>query len=159
MTKGKLKVPKVSKRNRKTNPWITDRIIASVKTKSTLFKEWVKSKSQKAPNGDVTKYNKFSTYRKFLKKVIKNAKSKYYCKKINEHEGDKKKTWAVVNELRGKGKGSIKPPFIINNTRITDRRIIANEFNKYFVSVASVMNSKVYESPGIPMLRVKSFEE
>ena len=35
----KLKVPKVTKRNRKCNPWITDGIIASVKTKSFLYKD------------------------------------------------------------------------------------------------------------------------
>ena len=64
----KLKVPKVSKRNSKTNPWITDGIIASVKTESTLYKNWVKSKNPENPNGDIDKYNKFSSYRKRLKK-------------------------------------------------------------------------------------------
>ena len=34
-----------------------------------------------------------------------------------------------------------------------------NLINILFQYLASVMNSKVYESPGIPMLRVKSFEE
>ena len=39
-------------------------------------------------------------------------------------------------------KKSIKPQFIINNERIVERRVIANEFNKYFVSLASKLNEK-----------------
>ena len=39
-------------------------------------------------------------------------------------------------------KKSIKPQFIINNERIVGRRVIANEFNKYFVSLASKLNEK-----------------
>ena len=87
----KLKVPKRTKRNRKANPWITDGIIASVKTKSILYKAWNKSKSSKNPTGDADKYRKFSDYRKNLKRIIKCAKSKYYYKKIYEHDGDMKK--------------------------------------------------------------------
>ena len=39
-------------------------------------------------------------------------------------------------------KKSIKPQSIINNERIVERRVIANEFNKYFVSLASKLNEK-----------------
>ena len=34
----------------------------------------------------------------------------------------------------------MKPAFIIDNKRITDRRAIANAFNKYFTSIATKMN-------------------
>ena len=40
-------------------------------------------------------------------------------------------------------KKGIKLQFIINNERIIERHVIANEFNKiYFVSVASKLNEK-----------------
>ena len=39
-------------------------------------------------------------------------------------------------------KKSIKPQFIINNERIIERRVIANEFNRYFVSLASKLNER-----------------
>ena len=151
----RLTTPKISKRNRKVNPWITDGIVASVKTKSTMYKTWQKSKKPSNPEGDIVLYTKFNSYRKELKRIIKAAKSKYYCKKINEHEGDMKKTWSVINELRGKSKTPIRPDFIIDNKRITDRRFIANEFNKYFVSIATKINSEVY---GLHEIRVASFQ-
>ena len=56
-------------------------------------------------------------------------------------------------------KKSIKPNFIIDNKRIIDRRIIANEFNKYFASLATIMNNKVYTSPGLHLSSIKSFED
>ena len=34
----------------------------------------------------------------------------------------------------------MKPMFIIDNVKITNRRIIANEFNNYFLSLASNLN-------------------
>ena len=46
---------------------------------------------------------------------------------------------------QGKNKRQIKPQFVINNEKITDRRIIANEFNKYFVSLASNLNNAYHE--------------
>ena len=49
----KLDKPKTSKRNNKVNPWITEGIKSSVKTKQKLYKQWAKTKSAKNPNGDV----------------------------------------------------------------------------------------------------------
>ena len=37
----------------------------------------------------------------------------------------------------------MKAVFIIDNKRIIDRRVIANEFNKYFLSLASKLNDQV----------------
>ena len=51
-----------------------------------------------------------------------------------------KKTWKIINELRGIHKQPIKPSFIINNERIYERRIIASEFNKHYTSIAEKMN-------------------
>ena len=48
--------------------------------------------------------------------------------------------------MRGKQKVEIKQQFIIDNKIIIERRIIANEFNEYFVSVASKMNDDANSS-------------
>ena len=80
----------------------------------------------------------------------------YYTKKISDHEGDLKKIWKIIKEIRGKHKNDIKPLFIINNERILNRRIIANEFNKYFISIANTMNEKVQESKGISLAEINN---
>ena len=136
----KLDKPKTSKRNNKANPWITASIISAVKHKRKLYNDWRKTKSKIQPKGDPSLHKVFVDYRRNLKHGIKKAKSTYYYTKINEYEGDMKKTWSLINEMRGKQKAEIKPQFIIDNKRIIERRIIANEFNEYFVSVANKMN-------------------
>ena len=129
-----------SRRNRLTNPWITSGIIASVKNKAVLYDKWKKTISKNIKGGDQSLYLDYKTFRKKLKGLINTAKRLYYGKKFKSCNGDMKKTWRLINELRGKTKQSIKPSFMINGQFVQDRRIIANEFNKYFTSIAKNMN-------------------
>ena len=111
--------------------------------KHELCREWNKTVNRKLPHGNPQLYEKFSNYRRNLKKIIKWAKSNYYGRQFEKSSGDMKKTWQLINGIRGKNKRSIKPLFIIDNERVIDRRIIANKFNQYFTSIASNMLSIV----------------
>ena len=75
--------------------------------------------------------------------LIKHAKSSYYFKKIEGCSGDMKKTWSLINYIRGKNKKEIKLLFKVGNQKVVDRRIIANKFNEYFVTLAQNMNNSV----------------
>ena len=155
----KLQTPKTTKRNPNNNPWITHSIIDAVNEKQTLYLQWKKTCTNKCPNGDRKLHEKFSNYRRSLKKIIKHAKNKFYNSKIVEHKGDPKKMWEIINQIRGKTKTAIKPEFIIDNKRIINRRVIANEFNKYFASIASNLNKNSMENneEGIPISNLPSF--
>ena len=154
----KLVKPKTSKRNNKCNPWITVSIINSVNKKHELRQEWDNTVTHKLPHGNPILYSKFSEYRKQLKKVIKWSKHNHYCNQFGKVKGDMKKTWELINSIRGKNKRAIKPLFTIDNERITDRRIIANKFNEYFVSIASNMNNQATAHNDIPITAVPSFK-
>ena len=71
--------------------------------------------SSKFPKGNLEKLEKYRTYNKHLKKLIKHAKSSYYSKKFEGCNGDMKKTWSLINEIRGKSKKEIKPLFKVGN--------------------------------------------
>ena len=133
------KSPK-SKRNCFINPWITSGIIASVKEKHLLYKKWKRSTTTHNKFGNHDYYIRYKNYRYILKRAIKMAKKKYYTGKFENVSGDLKKTWKLINELRGKVKQKIKPSFIINGQLIKNRRVIVNEFNTYFTSIATKMN-------------------
>ena len=75
--------------------------------------------------------------------LIKHAKSSYYSKKFEGCSGDMKKTWSLINDIRGKNKKEIKLLFKVGNQKVVDRRIIANKFNEYFVTLAQNMNNSV----------------
>ena len=158
----KLKIPRNSKRNNITNPWITDGLVCAINNKHRLHNDWKKTVSKKCPRGDVEKHEIFLTYRKTLKKVIKHAKENFYSNKFAECKGDRKKTWKIINQVRGKSNRSIKPLFNIDNKKITDRRIIANAFNKYFTSIAENMNAASYdgsEGVNITNSKIPSFHD
>ena len=88
--------------------------------------------------------------------VHKKSKTKYYAVKFDKFKGNKKKTWKIINEIRGKGKQDIKESFIIDNEHIVCRRAIADKFNKYFASIASKLNIDAYSE--VPITSFPSFE-
>ena len=70
-----------------------------------------------------------------------------------------KKTWEVINELRGKNLSRCKDDFVIDGQRVTCRRIIANKFCEYFTSLASNLNNNVLSNDSISLEPVKSFAQ
>ena len=106
----------------------------------------------------VEKLEKYRTYNKHLKKFIKHAKFSYYSKKFEGCNGDMKKTWSLINEIRGKSKKEIKQLFKVGNQKLFDRRIIANKFNEYFVTLAQNMNDSVTNEISISGAEIPSFQ-
>ena len=135
-----------SKRSLLFNPWITPGIIVSVSKKHYYYKQWKSSTSKKDKLGNLELYLIFKNYRRELKHIIKNAKKSYYCKRFNNVQGNMKKTWALINELRGKSKKSISSCFKIDSQLVEDNREIATGFNNFFSSIARNMNTKLYSS-------------
>ena len=149
----KLDELKCSKRTMQNNPWITGGLIVSINHCHDVYKAWVKVRKVKCTKGEKDskggscfcticiikrdKYVKYQNYRRTLNKTRDCAKAKYNCNKFKENHGNSKKTWELINKLRGKQQRKLKPMFTIDNEKITNQRIIANEFNKYFVSLAS----------------------
>ena len=138
---------KNSKRNFYANPWITPGITASIHKKNCHYKTWKKKRNLNYDQEVIAAcYDKYKGYRRYLKKIIKLAKRNYYNKRFQNVQGDLKKTWSLINELRGKTKRNIKASFIINGEMVEDRRQVANEFNTFFASVAKKLNAKLYSS-------------
>jgi hypothetical protein len=155
----KLDKPKITKRTPQNNPWISESIKAAIEKKHLLKDDWVNSINKKLnPGGCPTLHKIFTDYRRTLKHVINSAKDMHTCNKINENKHDRKKTWQIINELRGKTKKLIKPCIVIDNKKITDRRVIANEFNNYFNSIASKLNESIIDG-NLSGSKFSSFEE
>ena len=148
-----------SKRNRHINPWITNGLIKSINHKTFLYHKWKSTCNKKLPKGDESTYNKYKGYRKQLKYLINHTKKQYHSKKFDNVKGDSKKTWKLINELRGKDKNRCKPHFIINGSIVQNRRAIANEFNLYFNSIASNLNAQIVTANGIMINPLPSFHD
>ena len=151
----KLATPKTTKRNFINNPWITAGITKSILVNDQLYENWIGS-FKSIDGGDEELKKKHKKHQKVLRWVIKKAKSDYYYSKFEKSKGDKKKTWKIINELRGKEKQNVKASFMIGNERILCRRLIAEKFNKYFLSLATNLNNEAYSS--LPLTSFPPFE-
>ena len=141
----KLAKPKITKRNHINNPWISKGIIESIHKNDKLYDDWKGSVSKKCQGGNEKLKSIQVEHQNLLRFIIKKAKSKHYSDKFQKFHGDKKRTWKLINELRGKEKQEIKASFIISNERIVCRRVIANKFNAYFAEIAQKLNEDAYK--------------
>ena len=155
----KLLTPRTTKRNCITNPWITRGLVNSIEKKARLYFEWRDSCTIECPNGNLTKLLSYKEYKQFLKHAIKRAKLMYYTNKFDESCKNPKKTWQIINEIRGKSKLSSKDDFVVDGRRITCRRVIANKFNEYFTSIASKLNEKFLSEDGLRIEQLESFTQ
>ena len=135
-----------SKRTLLFNPWITPGIITSVNKKHYLYQQWKKTTTKKDRLGNLELYLIYKKFRRQLKQIIKLAKKKHYSQRFNAVKGNMKKTWSLINELRGKAKKSLNSCFKIDGQLVEDKREIANGFNNFFASIARNMNAKLHSS-------------
>ena len=141
----KLSKPKTSKRTRLNNPWITNGILESITKNDKLYENWKISITKQHPLGDDNLKQIHINHQNLLRFLIKKAKANYHAEKFKEFNGNKKRIWQLINELRGKVKSEMKSSFIINNERIICRRLIAEKFNSYFANIASELNKDAYK--------------
>ena len=81
------------------NPWMTNGLKKSSKRKQKLYNKFLKSRT----NLDNENYK---NYKKIFQKLLIKAKSNYFSGLLNQHKGDSKKVWRIVNEVVGRKKTS-----------------------------------------------------
>lgn len=130
-----------STRNFIDKPWMSVGLAMSSKTKNQLHVDLIKARRKNDPC--VTFYEKkYTDYRRRFTALVRQAQIKYYSDRFNKCNGDMKKYWKVLNEMRHKRKSISFPNYIeVNQQLITDRRIIVNRFNDYFVNIAQNLNN------------------
>ena len=86
----------------------------------------------------------FQQFQKTLKCTIKMAKKMYFHKTYNLYKGDIKKTWLIINKtLSNKKTSDLSQSSSIGNKIIPDPNDIANEFNKYFISIGKQISNQI----------------
>ena len=131
-----------SRRNFVDHPWITTAVAKSCKTKSRLYKTWLRAKG--SPRGTQA-YENYKFYRSKLRDIIRESKIDYFKKQFQKSSGNLRKSWNIVNQIRCKYKKIKSPTYLdFNGQLITNRMQIACQFNKYFTEVAQNLNNDKY---------------
>ena len=97
--------------------------------------------------------NNLTEFKKLRNKVtqlIKDSKKQSYEKKIEEGKSDPKSIWKIFKEHGASSKKIQKSNNInqlnIDGCEITDNKDIANEFNNFFVNIATKLSAPIPES-------------
>ena len=93
--------------------------------------------------------DKYKTYKNKLTNTICFAERLYYQEKFELAKGNMKKTWQVMkNVINPNIQNQTIDKIAINQSISTDKYIIVNTFNDYFVNVGPTLASKVPPVPG-----------
>ena len=130
-----------SKRNFIDKPWISLGIAKACETKNKLHVNVISARKKGDPNLNALEAN-YKLYRSKLDKIKKEAKESFLRKRFEKCQGDLKKCWKVINEMRHKKKSLSFPNYIeYNRQLITDRRVIVQKLNSHFVDLAKNLNA------------------
>ena len=122
---------------RSENAWISIGLRKLSKTKEKLYKKFLTNKT-------VESETKYKVYRNELNHLIRIAKKNYYNNRFSQAHNNLKSTWKVINELAGKKQSTRLLPssFKVENNEVNDTRLIANQFNEFFVNVGPNLAKK-----------------
>ena len=134
-----------SKQKQFSKPWITNGILKSIKNKQGMYRTHFLSNNPVK----TAEYKKYANKLNHLKTVSKRV---YYCKQFNLHRNNLKVTWKLIGTLiKRNTKGQMSPSRIImNNKTFTNKLDIAEQFNKYFISVGPSLASTIDDYDEVP---------
>jgi len=117
-------------KKREQKPWMTKGLLNACKKKNTLYRVFLKQRTEKAEI-------KYKAYKNKLTKILRLRKETYYSSCLEENKGNMKGTWKIINGLiRKKVNEDAYPKFIIKDNRCIDKKQdVAEEFNDFFVNV------------------------
>ena len=129
-------------KKRRENPWMTNSIYNSIKTKNKLY--FIKQKYRSFVNE-----NNYRKHRNLLNRVIKLAKKQYYKDKLHKSANRSKAIWSVINEIlsKKKTKNTIKTIKNSSGCSLNEPFQIANAFNLYFAEIGKKLAADIPNTP------------
>ena len=119
-------------------PWILPWLENACDRKNRLYKDWVSHPTDK-------NYQSYKKMKLFCNKRINKAKAKFYKNYFDEHFGDSKKQWNMINSLLNRNRKKVNVAKLTDKDglSVTSAEAIAGKFNDYFGNIAKNLKSKI----------------
>ena len=129
---------------RLNNPWITQAVINSIRTKNNLYKDF--------KVGAVSKEH-YRQYRNSLNTTIKHAKQSYYLNIFRNFKNNTKTIWNTINQLTNNNvrKNTEINNIIYKNNKLSNPLDIATAFNDFFTNIAHELHQHLPRSNTDPI--------
>jgi len=128
-------------------------LLTSRRTKNILHKTAI---------GNPTDFNIqfYKTYRNLYNSIVRKAKALYYEKELLLSKKNPRKTWDIMREAMNTGSNvSSIPEIIDNNLIISDNKLKAEAFNKFFSNIGRQINSNITASSTDPDFYLNDLSE
>ena len=127
------------------NPWLTTGILKSIKTKSRLYKLFLRKPSHERESN-------YKSFRNKLTCLVRIARKNYYDNKLDKAKANLKQTWKILNEVinRRVAKSPYPASFTKNEMEISNPTDIANNFCDYFTNTGPNLASKIPSTNSSP---------
>ena len=126
-------------------PWLSDGLRNAIKQKNKLYIKSIRIRTAQ----NETRYK---TYRNHLKRILYKAEKDYYSNLISANKSNMKKTWSILKGIINKKKRlQIQSRFKLNNGSVTtDKTIICEKFNNFFIGVGPTLANKIPQQSRTP---------
>ena len=127
------------------NPWLTTGILKSIKTKSRLYKLFLRKPSHERESS-------YKSFRNKLTCLVRIARKNYYDNKLDKARSNLKQTWKILNEVINRHVTKLPYPasFTKNEMEISNPSDIANKFCDYFTNIGPNLASKIPSTNSSP---------
>ena len=131
-------------------PWLTSGLKKSIKTKNKMYKDFLKEKSD-------VKLNDYKIYKTNLNRLLKQTERRHYHELLKTYQNNSRKMWSVIKDVINKNKKANQPcQFNIGNKTETNKKIIANSFNSFFINVGPDLAKKIPVTHTDPLSYIKN---
>lgn len=126
----------------KLEPWMTNGILRSIKTRDKLHKKLLLECHTSPLYPYIEAQLRY--HRIILRRLIFLAKQAYWQNRFSGVQNNIKRTWDLINNvIKSNSYSKFPDSFKINDENITDTGKIANEFNNFFVNIGKDLASKI----------------
>lgn len=85
----------------KNKPWINQEMIKLIKIKNKLYQIYIKKQTDESER-------KYKEKKKYVNKLITDAKNTYYKHKLEIYNSNMKRKWSIINDIMGKNHKQIQ---------------------------------------------------
>ena len=122
----------------RSEPWINDEILQCIHDRDSFYFKFRKSKSPEL-------YKEYCSLRNRTQRLIKSAKRDFFENQVNENRFNSKALWKSLSQLgySQKMKQKLKIGIEIDGDICFEDSKVADEFNKFYTTVAEKLVSKL----------------